>query len=339
MIKKSQRALFYIVFSAVFYLIWLVFYYNANGNLIWSLIYSLVDMILFAGVYWIVSYRLIPKYLMNRCFKPYIVYFILLVFLVTALRISSFALVHIVSGSTLKVNFFVVQYVFATTTLVLLAISGIRFTINWLQNQQKIEEVQKEKVASELAFLKGQLNPHFFFNSINTLYGSIDQSNETARQVLIKIADMLRYQLYECGAEKVKMEQELTYINNYVELQKMRQQHGLIVNINNDNHLGKELIPPLLLAPLVENAFKYVSHYTDKENWVDISVLKVQEGIHLKIENSFDVNAKEETVVSASGIGLSNIRKRLNLMYNNQHNLQIEKDQGVFRVNLILKEV
>jgi LytS/YehU family sensor histidine kinase len=226
--------------------------------------------------------------------------------------------------------------VFSTTTFILAALSGVRFTIDWLQSQRRIEEISKERATSELEFLKGQLNPHFFFNSINTLYGSIDANNENARTILLKLSDMLRYQLYECSTNWVPIEKEINYIHNFVDLQKLRTNERLHVAMTIDEKLSAFNVPPLLLTPLIENAFKYVSKYIDNQNWIRISLNFDGDKIHFAIENSYDKNEIDQNNYNRSGIGLNNIQRRLTLIYSGKAELKIERKSDVFTVNLFL---
>ncbi len=213
--------------------------------------------------------------------------------------------------------------------------TGILFLFALTEEKRKHEELVKEQRTVQLELLKNQLNPHFLFNSLNTLYSTIDSGNENARHILLKISDMLRYQLYECNHEKVTLEQELSYIQDYIAIQTLRIEAPLTIGLDRDTGANQALIPPLLIFPLIENAFKYVSHDKMAENWVKISFKKNVNSITFSVSNTFhkpDINNPMEE----SGIGLSNIRKRLNLLYQNPELISIDHSNEIFTVTLTI---
>src|SRR5690242_3497998 len=138
--------------------------------------------------------------------------------------------------------------------------AAIKFMFDQLQLQRKIADLAKEKAEAELNFLKSQINPHFLFNSLNSVYFLIDKNNPDARQALHKFSDMLRYQLYEMNGDKVPVEKEIEYLKDYIDLQKLRKDENYAVTFNSSPDVRGFSIEPLLLIPFVENAFKHISH-------------------------------------------------------------------------------
>src|SRR5437764_10958820 len=135
-----------------------------------------------------------------------------------------------------------------------------------IQTQQQLDYLEKERIRNELDYLKAQINPHALFNSLNTIYGHIDKSNPVARNILLQFSELLRYQLYDCTAEKICVEKEIGYIKNYVAFQRLRKNEELVVDLEIEDITPGLQIAPLLIVVLVENAFKFVSNFTDKEN-------------------------------------------------------------------------
>ncbi|MEJ7585936.1 MAG: histidine kinase [Ferruginibacter sp.] len=127
--------------------------------------------------------------------------------------------------------------------------------------QQRVAEIAKEKAEAELNFLKSQINPHFLFNSLNSVYFLIDKNNPDARNALGKFSDMLRYQLYEMNGDQIPVEKEIRYLNDYVDLQKLRKDDQYVLSFKYSPEVKGFKIEPLLLVPFVENAFKHLSHY------------------------------------------------------------------------------
>lgn len=316
---------------------WFAYYYFNSKNISRSLLLSVLDTAQYLGGYGVVSFYLLPRFSIHWRAIYFVGGFLLLIAIIGVMRMYEYKLVSDYYHTSYAIGPSSVIYVFSTTTFILGALSGVRFTIDWLQSQKRIEEINKERATAELEFLKGQLNPHFFFNSINTLFGSIDADNEKARSILLKLSDMLRYQLYECTAEYVPLEKEISYIRNFVDLQQLRANERLRVALAIDENVSSFNVPPLLLAPLVENAFKHISRHSAQENRIAITLHLVQGKIHFKIQNSFENNEAQHPV--ASGIGLFNIQRRLQLIYGEKAALNIERKSDLFTVNLYLPTV
>jgi LytS/YehU family sensor histidine kinase len=197
-----------------------------------------------------------------------------------------------------------------------------------------IAKIEREKDANELNFLRAQFNPHFLFNSINSIYGHIDKTNKPAREMLLKFSEMLRYQLYECNVEEIELDRELNYIRNYVSLQKSRMDERIRVVSCFDSVNGNRRIAPLLLIAFIENAFKYVGFNEGKDNFIQISLNQKPGNLHFNIVNSKD-NYQHKSE-NSSGLGIGNARRRLELLYPGRHALQIDDQPEYFDVDLIL---
>jgi len=200
----------------------------------------------------------------------------------------------------------------------------------WYLQRQKMRQIEMEKLNTELEYLRAQINPHFLFNSINTIYFQIDKQNTAARQTLEKFSEMLRYQLYECSEVSIAIEKEIQYLHNYIALQKLRLSDRYEVELETDVALSEFFIPPLVLIPFVENAFKHVSHFTDKVNKIKVVLLKADNSLHFTSINTTDDSPKKEP----GGIGLKNVTRRLDLLYGEKYKLEIKSDNELFRVTL-----
>lgn len=198
--------------------------------------------------------------------------------------------------------------------------------------QQYVEQIKKEKSKTELDFLNAQLNPHFLFNSIHSIYGHIDKDNSTARNMLLTFSDMLRYQLYYCNNEAIDISRELEYIKNYVTLQRSRKEEDLIVNFHVDKSVKGLTVAPLLFICFVENAFKYVGITGEGENRIDISFSNQENSLLFKCLNTKD--PIPVTNIDHKGIGIDNTRRRLNLHYPGRHFLDIQENKEYYLVKL-----
>lgn len=217
-----------------------------------------------------------------------------------------------------------------------LVIAGIaiKLMFDYSTLQQRMAETAKEKAEAELNFLKSQINPHFLFNSLNSVYFLIDKNNTAARESLHKFSDMLRYQLYELNGAKIPVEREVTYLQDYVALQKLRKDEHYSVVFNSQPDVKGFSIEPLLLIPFVENAFKHISGYTMKSNFVKLNLERSNDHFTFTIENSKEPG---RTTGKQGGIGLVNVKRRLELLYPGRYSLHIEDKNDLYTVKLRLK--
>lgn len=209
---------------------------------------------------------------------------------------------------------------------------ALHLSKEWYLQRKRMRQLELEKLTTELEYLKAQINPHFLFNSLNTIFFQIDKTNEQARDTVSKFADMLRYQLYECKADYVSVEREVTYLRNYVDLQRLRKDDRYDISFRSERDWGDVRIAPLVLMPLIENAFKHVSHRPD-DNRIEITLGREGNRLKATIANTFD----ERPSSPEGGIGLSNLARRLELQYPGRHGMEISRDKGVFRVVLTLE--
>ena len=201
--------------------------------------------------------------------------------------------------------------------------------------RQRMDAMERQRTRDELDFLKAQFNPHFLFNSINSIYGHIDKRNAKAREMLLSFSEMLRYQLYDCNVDNIVIEKELQYIRHYVALQQERKEENLRVRLDIPETVAGFTIAPLLLITFVENAFKYVSTREDGTNEVLISLKKERDQLIFRAYNT-----KDRTIGAAvrgrGGIGIANARRRLDLQYPGRHRLMITEAERSYEVLLNL---
>lgn len=208
---------------------------------------------------------------------------------------------------------------------------ALELSREWFRQRELLQRIAFDQVNTELAYLKAQINPHFLFNSINTIYFQIDKDNRIAREMLSTFADMLRYQLYECNGSSIAIEKEAAYLRNYVDLQRMRRDGHYSIQFSADSSVAGFQIAPLLLLPFVENAFKHVSHGPNV-NEIEITLSCIDSKFRLMV-----LNSREMQNGKSGGIGLQNVRRRLELLYNNRHTLSIDESSTHYRVQLELE--
>lgn len=297
---------------------------------------TLIKVIDLALMIYVTNYVLLPKLFYKKKYALFILCFVLLVVTSSILkmnilgRIMDAPQLYSLSGD-LKRRIYdnVLPHFF-----LVIAGAAVKLMIDYSRLQQRMAETAKEKAEAELNFLKSQINPHFLFNSLNSVYFLIDKNNTEARESLHKFSDMLRYQLYEMKGNKIPVEREINYLQDYVDLQKLRKDDAFSVSFNCSPTVAGFSIEPLLLVPFVENAFKHVSCHAEKENFIRFNLDRQNGQMIFSAENSKD---KERTNDTYSGIGLNNVKRRLELLYPGQHELTIKDEENVYTVNLKIK--
>jgi LytS/YehU family sensor histidine kinase len=209
--------------------------------------------------------------------------------------------------------------------------SMLFFTQKWSEQRQQVKNIQISQLQTELKYLRSQVNPHFLFNGLNTIYGNIDMQNQPARNILLQFADLLRYNLYEADVDWVDLEKETGYLENYVALQRARSDSNLQIELSIDIQNKSVKIAPLIFIAFVENAFKYSTRDDNRINTIKISLR--QQGKQVVFEC---VNSYENDEPATGGIGLSNVKRRLELLYKDNYTLAIKKEQNIYSVQLIL---
>lgn len=214
--------------------------------------------------------------------------------------------------------------------------AAFKFLFDQIRLQKRLTEIAKEKAAAELGFLKSQMNPHFLFNSLNAVFFLIDKENREARNALHKFSEMLRYQLYECNGERIPVEKEISYLKDYVDLQRLRLNKNYIVQFNCEAGVKDFSIEPLMLIPFVENSFKHLSHYSSgKLNEVHINISRSNGQMNFIVRNTTE-GKQEVALHKEGGIGLTNVRKRLELLYPGNFHLNVQEQQEWYSINLTL---
>ena len=209
--------------------------------------------------------------------------------------------------------------------------SMLYVTQKWAEQQEQVKNSHINQLQTELKYLRLQINPHFLFNGLNTVYGSIDMGNSQARDMLVQFSDLLRYNLYEADVDMIALEKEIKYLRNYVDLQKARSNDNLAVTLDINYQDGTIKVAPLIFMAFVENTFKYVSRDDKEINRILISLNQKPGQIDFVCENTYD-----EGEVTAGGIGLINAKRRLELLYKDHYQLEIKNENNVYHVQLTL---
>ena len=235
---------------------------------------TLIKVVELALMIYITNYILIPQLLYKKQYVWFVIIFIVMIFCSSVIKmniigrlINNPALIN--WSANLKKSLYdnIIPHFF-----LVIAGAAVKLMLDYGKLQQRMVETAKEKAEAELNFLKSQINPHFVFNSLNSVYFLIHKDNPEAREALHKFSEMLRYQLYEVKDDKIPIEKEIHYLKDYMDLQQLRKDEKYTVQFNCAPDVKGFSIEPLLLVPFVENAFKHISHYNDKANFVKVDM-------------------------------------------------------------------
>jgi hypothetical protein len=218
-----------------------------------------------------------------------------------------------------------------TGLLIISLNTSIKVTIKWFKDEQVRREKEKGYLKSELTFLQNQVSPHFFMNTLNNIHALIDINRKDAQHVIVKLSKMMRYMLYESSHESSTLQKELEFLESYIDLMKLRIDKSVKVTFLLPTNYKNVTIPPLLLIPFVENAFKHGVSYQEN-SYINMRILQADNLLTLECTNS--KVTKNISTVKNNGIGLTNVKKRLDLLYGNAYKLTINELPNVFYVKL-----
>lgn len=213
--------------------------------------------------------------------------------------------------------------------------TGYGFIVYLLQQEKTRQEEQRERLQSEVSFLRSQISPHFIFNILNSIVYLIRSKSALAEPVIIKLSELMRYMLYESGDTQVPLDKEVDYLKNYVELQKIRFEEDIEIKLNIEGQANAQVIEPMLMIPFVENAFKHGVGMVASPV-IDIRLQFNLNELNFSVRNKTGPETSEDKD-SNSGIGLRNVKRRLELLYPGKHQLELNETGGWFEVKLNLK--
>lgn len=204
--------------------------------------------------------------------------------------------------------------------------------VDFYKRERVSKELENEQKEIKLQFLRNQLNPHFLFNSLNSIYSLVRSKSDNAPEAVITLSELMRYMLYEAGDEQVALEKEINYIQNYIALQRLRLKNTEAVKLNIKGETRHLKIYPLLLISFIENAFKYGTDYKGNTH-IDIKIVVENNKLFFNVENIVGLYKRDD---KNSGVGLENIKNQLKHLYSNNHNLTIKEDQTHYKVYLTI---
>jgi len=288
--------------------------------------------------------RLLPKALREKKMKLFLVQLVMVIFMLSLVFSVIFTYLEVEPKDQLPESFrdqlpFLWKGFYMSLPASFL-INGAACGIKFYNEHGRIERdhilLQQAHLENQLKLLQDQINPHVVFNILNHIHILMKTDIQLADFLLLKFSDILRYQLYHCNQSLVPLDKEIEYLQNLVEVEKLRWGNELDVKAQWQINNRKASIAPLLLVPFVENAFKYVCRLPGHKGYVKISCKEKNHSLYFYVENSYSDMATYKKKDGTGGIGLQNVKKRLKLQYPDSHDLNIESDNHVFRITLIL---
>jgi two-component system, LytTR family, sensor kinase len=316
------------------YLFWLGFNQPAIPSIKVNIMFTLVDFVCFVSIAMAASYILIPRFLYKKKYLHFMGSYFLVLFLITSFMVYCNFLILKPFGNAQPGPFkFNLKDLAGSYLLAffLSSVSSIFKLINdFYSSQSTIIKLREEKLKTELEFLKLQVSPHSFFNILNTIYFQIDLDKESAKKCVLLFSNIFRYQLYECNGDKVLLEKEIDFLNNYVQISKARFDVDYKIEFEVKKS-GNPLIAPFLLFPLFENGFKHVSQFINKVNTITLFIEYNDKELKCKVCNTAD-----SMHATGNGIGLKNLNRRLELLYKDRYVFSAKCENGIYQTQLNL---
>ena len=342
----KKYKLLHVFFWTLLVILNLVVYFDEDLP-VWATILENL-MLVAVGIvpFYFTAYFLVPNYLYQQ---KYGTFFLIAVFSATGMTITYliyyFTSIYIFYPQEYKElikentfykitqEFFII---FWTYMIPLLCASTIKVMSDRFRSETKLKAIRQEKLNTELNFLRSQINPHFLFNVMNTIYFQISKENKNARSLVEVISDMLRYQLYECNAPVVTIEKEVEYINNFIYINRFRNNFSGDVSMEIAEGIDNSTIAPLLIQPMVENAMHYLEH-VNSDFPLRIKINKNQEGkIQIHIFNHFEIQPNDAETYVTGDPSLDNFRRRLEIIYPQTHQFVYFNDKNQYYSKLTL---
>lgn len=339
--RGVQKGLLYHVFFWIIFFLFLLVNRDDSISLGTDMANKFLRVLFYISIVYLNLYYLFPTYLKTNKLFTYLTLLILLVVVATPIEVvlhywlfksdtTTFGEVFTFKNNS---SFFLGSFFVGFSSTIYKIIN------DWMEHQRERLDLQRQNLTSELKFLKTQINPHFFFNTLNSLYALTLKKSDRAPEIVLKLSDMMRYMLYESNEKLISLNKEIEYMKNYLELEKIRHGENFKMEMNIIGSPDGHRIAPLLFIPFLENSFKHGIDHELKSGYISINLVIKDKNIHIEVINSVPesdavINSQKAKI---GGIGLTNVRRRLNILYPKRHKLQIDKTEKEFRVTLDLQ--
>lgn len=297
---------------------------------------DLVNIGFFVIIAYINYFILFPKYLKDKNLLWHFGALFLVALLLTPIKLTCFYIVTSANAelqSSFMGNRF---FIFFTTFLVGTSTTIYMIMNDWIVQQREKKDLESRTLQSELKFLKSQINPHFLFNTLNSLYALTLKKSDLAPEIVLKLSEMMRYMLYECNEKEVPLSKEINYMQNYLELEKLRHGSKMLIDFKISGDIDTQKISPLILIPFIENSFKHGINNQVNQGFVNLELNVVEHDLQMVLENSKSPSLPKINEKRSGGIGLVNVKRRMDILYPNLHQLEIKESPNTYKIELNL---
>lgn len=296
-----------------------------------------VRLLLLIAIAYINLHFLLPRYLLTGKYLKYFFFVLLSIagYLVVQSLFDIFLYGYVLGP--MRRNFFweTISYNFFSTLWYIGIMVALKFSIDWYGQKRILQKIAVEKLQAEVNYLRSQVNPHFLFNALNNLYSLTLKKSDAAPDVVLRLSDMMEYMLYDSDDTFVPLEKEVQYLRNYIGLEKLRYGEHASIQLKTEGDMSCIMIAPLLLLPLVENAFKHGVSKCAGKSWLQCTVKATKYDMHAIVENSRQPG--DTGNATKGGIGLANLNKRLELLYPGRFSFDIHNRPDAFHVSLHIR--
>ncbi|MBC7883956.1 MAG: histidine kinase [Saprospiraceae bacterium] len=297
---------------------------------------DIVNVVFFALIAYFNYFILFPKYLKDKNLWWHFGALALTSVLLTPIK--TICLYFISNGNNILQTHYVENqlYIFLSTFFVGTSTTIYKVMNDWLIQQRNKKDLESQTLQSELKFLKSQINPHFLFNTLNSLYALTLKKSDLAPEIVLKLSEMMRYMLYECNEKEVPLRKEINYMQNYLELEKLRHGAKMLIDFKINGHIDGQKISPLILIPFIENSFKHGINNQVSQGFVNLELNVMEHDIQMIIENSKSTSRPKIGEKRTGGIGLVNVKRRMDILYADHHHLEIKESPNTYKIELNL---
>jgi LytS/YehU family sensor histidine kinase len=334
----------HIIFWAVYILFNIFRWGNLHQDFAYSVKTNLLGFPIHMALAYFNIYFLMPKFVYTKRYFAYTI--LLLASLFIGLLVKFNLTYYLVSNNvmpeagdveTLTLNYAIVTML--GELYVMSFVTAIKITVDWLNENSKLHELEKRQLTTELKFLRSQVSPHFFFNTLNNIYSLTLEKSEKAPQLVLRLSELMRYLLYATDKPYQELTKEIECIQNYIDLERIRFDNSLKIDMNVSGNIEGKGIAPMLLMPFIENSFKHGASKNIGSMYIKINLEVVDDILNFEISNTIPQNKPRNSInPEVGGIGLSNVKKRLELGYEPEdYHLSIFEKDKMFNVILKLK--
>jgi sensor histidine kinase YesM len=337
-LSPVRHVLFFLVMAAIYGLLMPegLRVYAEKVNVPFDAFYigQFLDMLFALALIYFNLYFLFPRYFKKRLYNHYLlgIFISAVAFFLTSYGIQQIYIVYFGKIEKFAVHFDIISFIdYSLFPVVFLcATTGYKVFKEWIADQERFANLEKEKLNAELSQLKNQVNPHFLFNTLNNLNVLVQTNPDKASDIILGLSDVLRYQIYDSQHDKVSLQKDIEIIEQYLELEKIRRDDLNIHVVKNGNFSGV-LVPPLLFTNFVDNAVKYSN--TRGASFINIFFKVENKQLYFEITNS---KSEQKATTESSGLGVQNVKKRLDLLYGAAHSLKIMEEAEIFIIKLTI---